>query len=124
MLKNKMQMHPEASGFIFDGFPRNIVQADALDRLMNEYDQQINLLISLHVDEEEIVKRILSRGATSGRADDNDENIIRNRFMVYKNETSPVYDYYLEKGISKTIDGIGSIEEIFEQICQTIDQAS
>lgn len=123
MLNNKMQMHPEASGFIFDGFPRNISQAKALDELMNESDLKIDLLISLHVDEDEIVKRILSRGATSGRSDDNDQDIIRNRILVYKNETTPVYDYYLEKKISKTINGIGSIDEIFEQICQTIDKA-
>jgi adenylate kinase len=124
MLKNKMQIHPDASGFIFDGFPRNIPQAEALDKLMSESGLKIDLLISLHVDEEEIVKRILSRGATSGRSDDNDQSIIRNRIVVYKNETTPVYDYYHEKEISKTINGIGSIDEIFEQICQTIDQVS
>ncbi len=124
MLNNKMKMHPEASGFIFDGFPRNISQAKALDKLMAESDLQIDLLISLHVDEEEIVKRILLRGENSGRPDDNDQDIIRNRILVYKNETTPVYDYYFEKKISKTINGIGSIDEIFEQICQTIEQAS
>jgi adenylate kinase len=123
MLKNKMEMHPDASGFIFDGFPRTIPQAEALDQLMNEKGFVISCLLSLEVNEDEIVKRILSRGATSGRADDNDESIIRNRINVYRQETSPVYDYYQSKELAHTIYGIGSIDDIYENLCSAIDSA-
>jgi adenylate kinase len=121
MLKNKMEMHPDANGFIFDGFPRTIPQAEALDQLMNEKGFVISCLLSLEVNEDEIVKRILSRGATSGRADDNDESIIRNRINVYRQETSPVYDYYQNRELANTIYGIGSIEDIYESLCSVID---
>jgi adenylate kinase len=121
MLKNKMEMHPDANGFIFDGFPRTIPQAEALDQLMNEKGFVISCLLSLEVNEDEIVKRILSRGATSGRADDNDESIIRNRINVYRQETSPVYDYYQNRELANTIYGIGSIEDIYENLCSVID---
>jgi adenylate kinase len=82
----------------------------------------VNVLIALDVDDEEIVKRILNRGKTSGRADDNDEEIIRNRIEVYNNETSPVFDFYAEKEKSHKVDGIGSIEEIFDRLCAVIDK--
>ncbi|MEZ4980097.1 MAG: nucleoside monophosphate kinase [Saprospiraceae bacterium] len=80
------------------------------------------MLLSLDVDEDEIVKRILLRGKTSGRADDNDEDIIRNRFEVYKNETSPVFDYYAKEDKSVMINGIGSIDEIFDRLSAEIDK--
>lgn len=121
MLRNKVDAHPDAQGFIFDGFPRTINQAQALDALLTEKNAAIDALIALQVDDEEIVKRIKNRGATSGRADDNDEQIIRNRIQVYKNETTPVFDYYDRQGKSHSINGIGQIDEIFDLISGVID---
>jgi adenylate kinase len=122
MLKNKVDANPDVDGYIFDGFPRNVNQAEALDKILDEKGTQVSVLLSLDVDEDEIVKRILLRGKTSGRADDNDEDIIRNRFEVYKNETSPVFDYYAKEDKSVMIDGIGSIDEIFDRLCTEIDK--
>jgi adenylate kinase len=121
MLRNKVEAHPEAKGFIFDGFPRTIPQAGALDALLESMDTHISGLIALHVDDEEIVQRIKLRGTTSGRADDNDEAIIRKRITVYKNETTPVFDYYADKNRSHTVEGVGSIDSIFDRLCETID---
>ena len=91
MLKNKVNANPEASGFIFDGFPRTIAQAEALDTFLTEKDAEVNGLVALTVDDEEIVKRILKRGETSGRPDDNDESIIRNRIVEYNDKTCLLY---------------------------------
>jgi len=121
MLKNKVDANPGARGFIFDGFPRTIPQAEALDRLMEEKSSPISALVALDVDDEEITKRILLRGKTSGRSDDNDERIIRNRIEVYKSETSPVFDYYAQSDKSQKINGLGTIEEIFGRLCAAID---
>lgn len=121
MLRNKVEAHPEASGFIFDGFPRTIPQAEALDQLLAGMNTGISGLIALEVDEEEIVKRILKRGESSGRPDDNDETIIRKRIDVYKNETSPVFDFYAASGKSHSIPGVGSIDDIFDRLCAVID---
>lgn len=124
MLRNKVEAHPEARGFIFDGFPRTIAQAEALDALLEEKGTSVTALVALQVDDEEIIQRIKLRGETSGRADDSDETVIRNRIAVYKNETSPVYDFYAAKGKSHSIDGIGSIDEIFERLSAAIDRTA
>jgi adenylate kinase len=121
MLRNKVDAHPEAAGFIFDGFPRTIPQAEALDAFLAEKNTSVGALLELKVGDEEIVKRIKLRGETSGRADDNDESIIRNRIEVYKNETTPVFDYYAEKGVSHSIDGIGDIEAVSDRLFKAID---
>ncbi len=121
MLQNKVNKHPEAKGFIFDGFPRNIHQSEALDQFLESKGTEVSGLIALDVDDEEIVKRILNRGKTSGRSDDNDESIIRNRISVYKSETAPVYDYYSKQDKSHMVHGIGTIEEIFDRLVATID---
>jgi len=120
MLKNKVNAHPEARGFIFDGFPRTLAQAEALDAYLAESGQAINALIALDVPEDEIVNRILLRGKTSGRADDLDESIIRNRFEVYQKETAPVYDHYDQIGVSMEVHGLGTIDEIFERLIEAI----
>jgi adenylate kinase len=122
MLKNKVDANPDVPGYIFDGYPRNINQSESLDEILSEKGESISILLSLDVDDEEIVARILNRGKTSGRSDDNDENIIRNRIDVYKSETTPVFDFYAKSGKSKMINGIGSIEEIFDRLCAEIDQ--
>ncbi len=121
MLRNKVEAHPEASGFIFDGFPRTIPQAEALDAFLREKKTNLSGLIALNVDDKEIVQRIKLRGKTSGRPDDNDENIIRNRITVYKNETSPVYDHYAKVGKSHMVNGTGTLLAIFRRICKIIN---
>lgn len=122
MLRNKVEKHPEAQGFIFDGFPRTIAQAIALDELLVEKNTSVTALIALEVDDQEIVERIMLRGATSGRSDDLDENIVRNRIEVYKNETSPVFDFYAGQGKSQRVKGVGEIEEIFGRLSDAIDR--
>lgn len=122
MLKNKVNANEDAEGFIFDGFPRTIKQAEALDEFLKEKGEQVNLLLALQVDDDEIVSRILNRGKTSGRADDNDESIIRNRIEVYNEETSPVYSYYDKQGKAQSISGIGEIDEIFDRLSQAIEK--
>ncbi|MCI5080070.1 MAG: adenylate kinase [Saprospiraceae bacterium] len=121
MLRNKVEANPDVAGYIFDGFPRTIPQSEALDALMEEKGTAVSQLIMLDVPDEEIVKRLLERGKTSGRKDDMDEGIIRNRIEVYKSETSPVFDFYQEKGKAKKVNGVGEIEQIFERLCSEID---
>jgi adenylate kinase len=122
MLRNKVEMHPDSKGFIFDGFPRTIAQAKALDAFLNSMNTNITVLISLLVDEEEIVQRIIERGKTSGRTDDADENIVRNRIQVYKEETSPVFGYYRQKEKSVLLEGMGSVDTIFARLTNCIDR--
>ena len=124
MLKKRVEDNPHVKGFIFDGFPRTTPQAEALDELLAEVGESISGLIELSVDEDEIVKRVLLRGKTSGRADDNNESIIRKRINVYRSETTPVADYYGQFGKSHKIQGVGSIDDIFNNLCHTIDSLS
>ncbi len=121
MLKNKIDSSPDAKGFIFDGFPRTVPQALALDHFLTSKKQAINLLLSLEVPEDHIVERILKRGKTSGRPDDNDESVIRKRFKVYLDETAVVYDHYARKGVAQKVQGVGNIDEIFRALCRCID---
>lgn len=123
MLKAKMERHPEANGFIFDGFPRNIAQSEALITLLKEKNTSLTAMIALEVDEEEIVSRITSRGLTSGRADDNNEEIIRRRFEVYNEETSPVFEYFSKLGLASSLKGVGDIDDIFKGLVEKINRA-
>ena len=120
MLRNKVEKHPEAQGFIFDGFPRTIPQAEALDALLSSKNTAVTGLISLDVADEEIIKRILKRGETSGRPDDNNEATVRKRIDVYNNETAPVFDYYALQGKSVRINGLGAIDEIAQRLSDAI----
>lgn len=122
MLKNKVNANPDAKGIIFDGFPRTIAQAEALDAFLAEKGVDVSGLVAMDVSEDELVARLLNRGKTSGRADDNDEQIIRNRIKVYGNETAPVFSYYDSKGKSHLIPGIGTVNEIFEKLTTVIDR--
>ncbi|MEM9823410.1 MAG: adenylate kinase [Bacteroidota bacterium] len=124
MLRNKVEANSEVKGYIFDGFPRTIAQSIALDELMKGMGQEITGLVALQVEDEEIIKRILNRGKTSGRADDNDEAIIRNRIDVYKSETTPVFEYYSKYDKSFEINGMGTIEDIFDRLCSQVDSLS
>ncbi len=121
MLRNKMYNHRETNGFIFDGYPRTVPQAEALEDLLSIMDQQIDALIMLDVPEEEIVQRILIRGRNASRPDDNDEEVVRTRFKVYQSKTAPIYNYYNEKGKAYKVPGVGTIEDIFHSICEVID---
>ena len=121
MLKNKVDANPDVSGIIFDGFPRTINQAKALDAFLSSKGTEIVALLSLNVPHEELVKRILKRGETSGRSDDNDEYIISNRIKIYHKETSQIYDYYAAQGKSKLIEGLGSVDTIFNRLTEAID---
>ncbi|MEL6986721.1 MAG: nucleoside monophosphate kinase, partial [Bacteroidota bacterium] len=123
MLKNKVNANPDVGGYIFDGFPRNVVQAKALDEFLEAKGTEVKILVALDVEDEEIVSRILSRGESSGRADDKDETIIRGRIDVYENETTPVFDYYEMFQKSTMVDGMGSIEEIFDRLCKAIEKS-
>ncbi len=121
MLEKKMDEQRDAAGVIFDGFPRNILQAEALDEMLSHRDQIISALMALDVQDDEIVKRITERSKTSGRSDDADEAIIRNRIAVYEKETSPVFAYYEQSGKAHKVRGTGEIQEIFERLCRLID---
>ena len=121
MLEKRVVTDKDAFGFIFDGFPRNIVQAEALDTLLTKNNTAIKALIELVVDEDHITERILLRGKTSGRSDDNDESIIRKRFNIYKNETEQVADYYAKFGKTYKLNGVGDIDAIFQSVCNLIN---
>lgn len=121
MLNNKVKANLDVQGYIFDGFPRTIPQAEALDNLLSSKGLQVNGLIALEVDDDEIVKRILERGKTSGRSDDSDESVIRKRINVYQDTTSIVYSYYDKFGKSYSVDGLGTIDEIFGRLTDSID---
>jgi len=124
MLRNKMKSHQDAKGFIFDGFPRTTPQAEALDNLLNAMGQPIDALIMLDVPENEVVKRLLLRGLDSNRPDDQDEEVIRVRFQVYQSKTAPIYDYYDQHCKAHIIPGVGSIDQIFANLSETIDSLS
>lgn len=113
--------HSEAAGFLFDGFPRTVAQAEALDQLLTERSTAIDLVLALEVTEEELVRRLLNRGKTSGRSDDTDELVIRKRFSVYMQETSPVAAYYQQTGKFKSIPGEGSVDEIGTALRAAVD---
>lgn len=121
MIESKLEQNPNAKGFIFDGFPRTEAQAEALDKLMSEHNTEISMMLALEVDEEELVKRLLKRGEDSGRADDQDESIIRNRIVEYKNKTAPLKSYYQNQGKFKGVEGMGTIDEIFDRLCNAIE---
>lgn len=121
MLNAEVEKNADASGFIFDGFPRTNAQAEALDELMDSKDSQINAMIALEVDDEVLVQRLLERGKTSGRADDADETIIRNRIKEYYDKTAILKDYYSAQNKYFGVDGVGSIEEITERLSKVID---
>lgn len=122
MLSSKLDQNllNSTKGFIFDGFPRTIAQADALDRLMEDKNLSISGVLALQVSEEELIRRILNRGITSGRSDDTDEETIQKRISVYHSETSPVAGYYDQQGKLKNINGEGSIEEIFGNLSDAV----
>jgi adenylate kinase len=122
MIDNAIDLHKDAIGFLFDGFPRTIAQAEALDKLLHLKKSHIPLVLILDVDEDELIKRLINRGKTSGRTDDSDEKIQRKRQEVYKNETLPVASYYHKGKKLSHVDGMGAINDIFERLSEVIDK--
>ncbi len=122
MVANKINEFPGGKGFIFDGFPRTTAQGKALDEMLHSLGHPIDKMIALEVDEDELTKRLLLRGETSGRADDQDEATIRNRFKVYNDETLPLKDYYMAQGKYIGVNGMNSIDEVFEDLCKELDK--
>ncbi len=120
MIGHKLDQSKDANGFIFDGFPRTAAQAEALDKLLAEKGTSITLMLALEVDDEELIKRLLLRGKDSGRADDADEKIIANRIHVYNNQTAPLKDYYSKQNKFQSVNGIGEVEQIFNELVNKI----
>ena len=121
MIDSKLKENQTAAGFIFDGFPRTVPQAIGLDQLMADNNTAITCMIALEVSEEELTKRLLLRGQTSGRPDDQDESLVRKRVQEYNTKTAPVAGFYAQQGKFHAVNGIGEIEEIFNQTCAIID---
>ena len=113
--------HKDAKGNIFDGFPRTTVQAKAFDEIMEKNGTPVSVMLSLEVPDEELVKRLLLRGKESGRADDSNEGVIRDRIDVYKAQTAVVADHYKPQGKHRAVNGLGTIDEIFGRLCQEIE---
>ena len=121
MLRSEVLKHPESNGFIFDGFPRTNAQAVALDAFLDSLNTSISVMLALEVEEEELRKRLLLRGQSSGRPDDVNPEIIQNRINVYNNETKPVKDFYQSQDKFVSINGIGEIDEISNRLYTAID---
>lgn len=120
MIGSKLRQNPAAKGFIFDGFPRTVAQAEALDNLLADADTSISGMLALVVEEEELVARLLNRGKDSGRSDDQDENIIRNRIKEYNAKTAPLAEFYNNQGKYTAVKGVGKIEEISAALNEAI----
>lgn len=121
MVRNYMSEHRDAVGNIFDGFPRTTAQAEAFDAMLAEDGLSVTVMIYMDVPEEELVKRILLRGKDSGRADDASEDVIRNRIAVYREQTEVVAEHYAKQGKYVSVNGVGTLEEVFDRICAAID---
>ena len=121
MLEEEIDKNPTAKGFVFDGFPRTISQAEALDEFLEAKEDKITATVALEADDEILVKRLLERGKTSGRPDDQDEEKIRHRYQEYNEKTAPLMDYYKGQNKFHSVNGIGSIQEITERLSTVID---
>jgi len=122
MIQSALAANPQAKGFLFDGFPRTKAQSEALDALLAQYHAAINVVLALDVSEEELVKRLLNRGLTSGRSDDSKEDVIRARITEYHSKTSAVADYYQQFGKVVKVKGEGNVDEIFELLREAIEK--
>ncbi|HPW98389.1 MAG TPA: adenylate kinase [Flavobacterium sp.] len=121
MLQSEVDNNPKSAGFLFDGFPRTIAQAKALDAFLKTKKQSITATVALDADDEVLVKRLLERGKTSGRPDDQDEEKIRNRYEEYNQKTAPLTDYYKAQDKFYAVDGIGTIEEVTARLSKVIN---
>lgn len=123
MVEDKISAHLNAHGFIFDGFPRTVAQAESLDQMLTTHDLSITRMIALEVPEEELVKRILERGKTSGRADDQNTEKIATRIHEYETKTAEVAGFYKKQKKFNPVHGVGTVESISQEIKSIIDQA-
>jgi adenylate kinase len=121
MISSSLDENPCVNGFLLDGFPRTAAQAEALDKLLKLKKESIAVMLALDVSEEELVKRLIKRGETSGRSDDTNEQIIRARIIEYRNKTAMVADYYKQFDKVVMVKGEGTIDEIFTALCKEID---
>lgn len=121
MIANYVAEHLDAKGCIFDGFPRTTVQAEEFDKILAKHGLKVDIMVDIHVPEEELVHRILLRGKESGRADDASEEVIRDRLKVYHEQTAVVSDFYAAQGKYASVDGIGTIDEVFDRIAGIVD---
>ena len=121
MLENEIKENKQSKGFLFDGFPRTIAQAESLDKFLKSIDMQINATIALDVDEEELISRIIDRGKTSNRSDDQDIEKIQNRFNEYNMKTSTLSKYYKDQKKFFEVDGSGTVDEITKRLFDLID---
>lgn len=121
MIDALIDNHPQAKGFLFDGFPRTVTQAEVLDSLLLQKDAAINLVLSLKVSENILLERLLHRGKTSGRTDDTNETIVKARIYEYESKTAPVAEYYQKSNKLHSIIGEGDIENIFSDLCKHIE---
>ena len=124
MISSALDANADAAGFLFDGFPRTEAQAEALDKLLKLKKTGIHLMLALEVSQEELISRLLNRGKTSGRSDDVNETIIRDRIAEYHKKTSAVADYYKKFDKVKQVKGEGTIDEIFNALCKEVDKRS
>ena len=122
MLEAEVKKNNQAKGFIFDGFPRTTAQAEALDSFLSKNKMEVTATIALEASDDELVDRLLKRGETSGRSDDQDESKIRNRFEEYNQKTAPLRSFYSEQNKFHSVNGIGSIDEITARLTSIIDQ--
>ena len=122
MLKNEVTKNDKANGFIFDGFPRTTAQAKALDVFLSEKLMSITATVALEAEDDVLVERLINRGKTSGRSDDQNETKIRNRFVEYNNKTAPLKTFYTAQGKFHSISGIGGVEEITQRLIELIDR--
>ena len=121
IIEQYVLQHKSDAGNIFDGFPRTTPQAEAFDKILEKYGLKVDLMIYMDVPEEELVRRILLRGKDSGRADDSSEEVIRNRISTYKAQTAVVADFYSAQGKYVAVDGMGTMDEVFQRIVSAID---
>ncbi|QIE60354.1 adenylate kinase [Rasiella rasia] len=121
MLNAEVDKNPDANGFIFDGFPRTAAQAEALANLMKEKNSQINAMVALEVDDEVLVGRLLERGKSSGRADDANEAVIRERIAEYYRKTDILKEFYQADNKYHGVNGVGSVAEITARLSEVID---
>jgi adenylate kinase len=121
MLEAEVNKHPNANGFIFDGFPRTTIQAEILDQFLSTLKLSISMTIALEVDENLLIDRLINRGKDSGRADDQDRSKIQNRFEEYNNKTYPLINFYKNQNKFFEVNGVGDINEISARIFNTID---
>ncbi len=122
MLEAEVNKTPNANGFIFDGFPRTILQSEALDSFLASKNAEINVLLAMSVDEDELRSRLKERAIISNRPDDANPEIIQKRIDVYKNETLPVMNYYSNKNKFASVNGVGPIDEVFARLCEVLDE--